>query len=342
MAWPLSQDYNEAIQSPHTSFADPELRAGVAAVNALGLPLPCSGNFADVYKFTCPATGRTWAVKCFTRQIQGLRERYFRIAQHLRQFRLPFMVEFTLLDQGIRVRGNWYPALKMQWVEGVPLNQFVTLCLDKPPLLDTLSQLWVKLAGRMHEASFAHGDLQHGNVLLVPGGRADSLSVKLVDYDGMCVPALSLLKANEVGHPAYQHPQRLREATYNLEVDCFSHLVIYTALRGLMAGGAAAVGPLRQQRQPALPPARLPGAGRLAAVPGVGPRERPRGAAAGGGVEPGGAGANGPRAAVGGPRGGPAAYPLTRPSETGASLLTCPGGPGDANPGGGCGDRGVC
>jgi PA14 domain-containing protein len=47
MAWPLSQDYNEAVQAPHLCFADDELRAGQAATNALGLPVPRSGNFAD-------------------------------------------------------------------------------------------------------------------------------------------------------------------------------------------------------------------------------------------------------------------------------------------------------
>jgi hypothetical protein len=28
MAWPLSQDYNEAIQNPASCFIDPELRQG--------------------------------------------------------------------------------------------------------------------------------------------------------------------------------------------------------------------------------------------------------------------------------------------------------------------------
>ena len=38
MPWPLSQDYNEAIQNPAQSFADPELRQGEADTNELGLP----------------------------------------------------------------------------------------------------------------------------------------------------------------------------------------------------------------------------------------------------------------------------------------------------------------
>jgi hypothetical protein len=239
MPWPLPQDYNEAIQNPAQCFDDPELRRGEAVTNALGLPAPCSGTFADVYAVV---TGdRKWAVKCFTRQIPGLRERYQHISKYLRQVKLPFMVDFSFLDLGIKIGGAWYPVLKMEWVEGIPLNQFVKDRLDKPGVLGTLGETWVKMARGLREASLAHCDLQHGNVLLVPGKgtKAGSLAVMLVDYDGMCVPALTLLKSIEVGHPAYQHPQRLRERIYSLEVDRFSNLVIYTALRALAVGGKA-------------------------------------------------------------------------------------------------------
>src|SRR5947208_5910830 len=111
MSWPLSQDYNEAIQSPLTSFSDPELRAGQPVVNALGLPVPCSGNFADVYPFECPQTRTKWAVKCFTREVRDRRERYAEISRYLEQSRRPYSVDFQYLEQGIRVRGTWYPIL---------------------------------------------------------------------------------------------------------------------------------------------------------------------------------------------------------------------------------------
>jgi hypothetical protein len=235
MPWPLSQDYNEAVQNPATSFTDPELRQAEATTNALGLPTPCSGNFADVYQLR--AGQRAWAVKCFTREIPGLRERYIEISKYLQQVRLPFMVEFKYLDQGVRVRNQWYPILKMDWVQGFTLNQFVKDHLDKPQVLDKLCQLWVQLSSRLREANLAHCDLQHGNVLLVQASRAGAVSIKLVDYDGMCVPALTMLKSIELGHPSYQHPQRIREGLYGLEVDRFSHLVIYTALRAVMASG---------------------------------------------------------------------------------------------------------
>src|SRR5579871_2924245 len=113
MAWPVSQDYNEAVQNPGTSFADAELRAGEPATDALGIPRPCSGNFADVYELRCGPN--KWAVKCFTRHVHGLRERYAAISQHLRQARLPFTVDFQYLEQGIRIRGQWFPIVKMRW-----------------------------------------------------------------------------------------------------------------------------------------------------------------------------------------------------------------------------------
>src|SRR5258708_10145871 len=235
MPWPLSQDYNEAIQDMASSFGEADLKQGEAATNALGIPMPRSGNFADVYEVTTPK-GK-WAVKCFTRQIPGIRERYKEISAYLKQTPLPFMVDFSYLEQGIRVRGDWYPVLKMQWVEGFNLNQFVKDNADKPALLDILCQIWVKLAAKLADAEMAHCDLQHGNVLLVPGSKAGSLAVKLVDYDGMCVPALTMLKTIEVGHPNFQHPQRAKDGIYSLDVDRFSHLVIYTAARALQTGG---------------------------------------------------------------------------------------------------------
>src|SRR5271170_1163595 len=231
MTWPLSQDYNEAVQDPSFSFSDAELKQGQPVVNALGLPIPCSGNFADVYAIQTQQ--RKWAVKCFTRQIPGLQERYAKISQYLQKAQLPFMVDFQFLEQGVRVRGQWYPVLKMQWVEGATLNGFVRGSLGKPNLLQMLCQIWVRLAARLREANLAHCDLQHGNVLLVQGNKANALRVRLVDYDGMCVPALELLKSIELGHPSYQHPQRLREGIYVLQIDRFPHLVIYTAIKAL-------------------------------------------------------------------------------------------------------------
>jgi pimeloyl-ACP methyl ester carboxylesterase len=166
-----------------------------------------------------------------------LRPRYQAISEHLRQAQRAFMVEFCYLDEGICIRGQWFPIVKMRWVEGFTLNDFICQQLDKPVLLERLGQMWLRLGQELRDARMAHGDLQHGNVLLAPGSKSGSLALKLIDYDGMFVPALSETPSDEVGHPNYQHPRRLREGGYDREMDRFSHLLIYTALRGLRIGG---------------------------------------------------------------------------------------------------------
>jgi len=236
MPWPTPSDYFEAVQNLRSSVQDEELRAGEPALNRLGLPLQWEGGFANVYKAECPASGNTWALKCFTRETPGLSDRFCEIAAHLEQTHLPFTVDFQWIEPGIRVRGTWYPLLKMRWVEGPTLNQFVEHSLGRPERLQKVLDVWPNLVVGLRHASIAHGDLQHGNVILVPRpGRSPEL--KLVDYDGMHVPTLADTQSGERGHPAYQHPQRTSEGTYSAEVDRFSHLVIYTAIRCLVAAG---------------------------------------------------------------------------------------------------------
>ncbi len=149
------------------------------------------------------------------------------------------MVDFTYLEQGVRVAGKWRPVLKMDWVQGLTLNQFVGEHADDPDRLEALFQVWVDVARRLRAAKVGHGDLQHGNVLLAPGADGRSVRLKLIDYDGMWVPALADQNSGEVGHPAYQHPQRIREKTYSLDVDRFPLLLIATALRAVKVGGRA-------------------------------------------------------------------------------------------------------
>ena len=237
MDWPTSEDYGEAVQNLKYSMSDGELRAGEAAADAFGLPMLWAGGFADVYKIYNPKTKNTWALKCFTRKVTGQQDRYRHISDHLKKARLPFMVDFSFLNEGIRIRGRWYPALKMRWVEGgIRLNEFVEEYLERPRMLRQLLTLWPKMASRLRKKEIAHTDLQHGNVLLVP--RSDKrLALRLIDYDGMHVPALADTPSAELGHPAFQHPQRSREGVYSAEIDRFSHLAIYTAVHSLTVGG---------------------------------------------------------------------------------------------------------
>jgi hypothetical protein len=116
----------------------------------------------------------------------------------------------------------------MEWVQGESLTKFVSGHLRQPQMLQSLAEGLVDMSRSLQGAGIAHGDLQHGNILVVGG------QVRLIDYDGMYVPALNGQVSHEVGHPNYQHPAR-KEGDFGPALDNFSVWVIHLSLLALGA-----------------------------------------------------------------------------------------------------------
>lgn len=225
--WPSMTDYQEALQKPSVAFSAPDLSRASVVENKLGLPRPICGTFASVYELFNGR--RRWAVKCFLRNTPDLHERYALISDHLKKCRrLGYFVAFDYLEESIKVRGQLFPFVKMEWIEAAQLNTFVEQNLNKTWMLKKLDANWDRLVQDLRGAEIAHGDLQHGNVLVKPNG-----AIQLIDYDGMCVPALEGHSANETGHADYQNPRRTQN-DFDLKIDTFSACVIKVAIRALM------------------------------------------------------------------------------------------------------------
>lgn len=220
-SWPTGNDYSEAVQNPRTAFYDPELQAGHPETTPLGIPKPRSGAFATVFKMQCSA--KNWAVRCFTKEVLDQRIRYEKISEHLKHAKLPYTVGFSYQANGIKIRGKPFPIVKMEWVQGESFRTYLEKNLNNSGAMISLSDRVLALSKALHHAQIAHGDLQHGNILVVAG------DLKLVDYDCMFVPALSGLASNESGHRNYQHPKRTNE--FGASLDNFSLWVLYASLR---------------------------------------------------------------------------------------------------------------
>lgn len=229
--YPTPSDYQEALQLPAAAFEDPELQEATPRTNALGLPQPITGAFAAVFPVTT-AAGRRYAAKCFLREIPDQQARYDAVASHLNDLELEAVVPFDYQRSGIRVGRTSYPLLKMQWAEGTVLNRFIEEHLDQSNLLMHLADAWADLLETLEDAGVSHGDLQHGNVLV--NKMETGVSLQLVDYDTMYVPALEGWRSAEVGHRNYQHPDRT-DTDFGPCLDRFSGLVIYTAIRACVA-----------------------------------------------------------------------------------------------------------
>ena len=237
MSYPTPSEYQEAVQFPEDAFSDPELKTATPRENVLGLPQPITGAFAAVFPMTTK-TGVRYAAKCFLSDVPEQQRRYEAVADHLAKVDLPWTVEFDYQPSGIQVDGDTYPVLKMEWARGTGLNRFVAEHLDDPGVFSILAEQWAAMCADLEAAQMAHGDLQHGNVLVQAGdadrskggGEEADVTLRLVDYDTAYVPALSGQTSAEVGHRNYQHPDRT-DQDFGVHLDRFSSLAVYTALR---------------------------------------------------------------------------------------------------------------
>ena len=223
--WPSARQFAEAIQCPGICFINLRLRDTLPAVDRLGMPLVTSGQFAYVYKLKPPGGG-AYAVRCFRGHLGDRERRYQLIDEHLRRERIPALANFGYEPQGILVNGRRFPILAMEWVEGPTLDVYLDEAVKRKEVLLHLADEWLRLMEALRAAGVSHGDLQHGNIIVERG------ALRLVDLDGMFVPAMSGWQACEMGHQHYQHPAR-DARFFDASLDNFSALVIYLSLISL-------------------------------------------------------------------------------------------------------------
>lgn len=224
--WPSARHFTEAIQCPGVCFSNNLLRDTLPAVDRLGMPLVTSGQFAYVYKLKSRSAGCDFAIRCFRGYLGDRDQRYRAIQKHIQSYPLPFLSGFTYEPEGILVGGQRFPILFMKWIDGPTLDLYLDQMVGRREVLLHLAEEWIKLVGVLREAGIAHGDLQHGNIIVEHG------KLRLVDHDGMFVPEMAGWSSSELGHQHYQHPQRNAQL-FNSGLDNFSALVIYLTLLAL-------------------------------------------------------------------------------------------------------------
>jgi hypothetical protein len=225
--YPGADDYVKAVQHPEHNFTSGDLKTAHFPVNRLlGIPMPASGSSAVVFKAV--VGGEEQALRFFTRHDVSSRERYNALNQHFETRGIAdCMATSRWLDDAIAVKGRTWPVVRMQWVDGRTLDQYVEGLVedDNAPGIAALVTAWLNMLGRLQQAEFAHGDLQHGNVLVDASG-----SLRLVDFDcSWITPFAGKSPPSESGHRNYQPTGR----SWGQWMDTFPGLVIYTSLLAL-------------------------------------------------------------------------------------------------------------
>jgi eukaryotic-like serine/threonine-protein kinase len=225
-AFPAAGDYYKAVQAPGRCFTVPKLQAAEFVWDSLG-PTLARGSSAVV--FQASVQGRPQALRCYIREDASSRDRYSALDTYLAGHDLsPYVSGTTWLDGAITVNRAPWPVLTMDWIDGRTLNEYVDFLVagSNAAALTTLAGRWRELVALLQRSEFAHGDLQHGNVMVDQDGQ-----LRLVDFDGVWIPQLAgQPPPTEYGHPNYQHPLH---HNWDRWLDTFSALVIYLSLVAL-------------------------------------------------------------------------------------------------------------
>ena len=229
MNYPSISDYIEALRDAEDSLS--ELKDLRLVYDDQGHPIMSSGNFAVVFKIQAP-TGEYHALKCFLRDQEERSERYRMIAEELQYVQSTYLVKFRYLESELFVDvpntgGEEYPVLLMDWIDGIPLDQYLKTIMNNGYEKDLLAYRFSLLARWLVSQHFAHGDLKPDNICVRDDG-----SLVLLDYDGMYVPALSGRKPLEQGSPHYRHPLR-STLPFDEHIDDYSLSLILLSLRAI-------------------------------------------------------------------------------------------------------------
>lgn len=235
MPLPSIETIKNTIEKQYSTAIHDTKLTGYKPLPGLLGPMFYPGGFGVVFPLA-NASGHKYAFRVWHKEIPGIKERTGKISAYLQTLNLPYFVEFDYVSGGLTVKGDHgaqtVDTVRMEWIEGQNLHEFITSlkedCSEKEfkSKMRTLAENFKRMFKDLHQCHISHGDLQHGNIVILP-----DLSIKLVDYDSVYVPTIAGEEQITVGLSGYQHPVRKFSCDLAAEYDdYFSELIIYSGL----------------------------------------------------------------------------------------------------------------
>ena len=214
-------DIVNSIKIPQLYRAQ-EIIGGQVVMNGIK-PVTYTGGFTAVFPFIDSTKTKT-ALRCWHKDINDAKKRSFAISEYLKREQSLYFVAFNYIDNAILINGSLHPVILMEWVDGKPLKKYINENTNQHTFRQ-LAERFKEMVAELHKKEIAHGDLQHGNILVKSDGR-----LVLIDYDSMYVEQLKGMPDCIKGLSGYQHPARAKNSLVNPKLDYFSELVIYLSL----------------------------------------------------------------------------------------------------------------
>lgn len=217
-------EYSASVNTPQMVKAS--ILSGGHPIIKNGRMIKYSGGFCVVFPFETPSN--KYAVRCWHTSVNGIYHRTKEISNALKTAKLPYFVRFEYVPKGLMTTQGLQDIVVMDWVNGKSLKHYIGENIYQPYKLKDLAEKFKAMVADLHKVCFAHGDLQHGNILCKDDGN-----IILVDYDSMYVPSLEGESDDIKGLDGYQHPARRKTKLLSPKIDYFSELIIYTSIIAL-------------------------------------------------------------------------------------------------------------
>ena len=220
---PSISDIKVSIENKDILVKDEFIKQGEFVRNTNGTLQMYAGGFTAV--FPVMIHNEKWAFRCWHTELGNVSRRFRAITNSIESSHAKYLCDFFYTDEGILVNGKIYPTTRMRWIDGITIKDYICKHAYDYSKLKKIAARFLEMIQDMHKQGFAHGDLQHGNILV---DRKDNLF--LVDYDSFYCPDLKGESDIITGLAAYQHPARKDCCIANEKLDYFSELIIYTSI----------------------------------------------------------------------------------------------------------------
>lgn len=219
---PSIVDIIQSVQIPQL-IKDGHISKGTPLLDGRGRLIHFTGGFAVVFPFM--VDGDKWAFRCWSADIGNVEKRLHILSKELAHLQLPYFCDFSYEPIGLVVNGQSYPTTRMKWIDGYTIKDYLCKYRNDSDRIKKLAEDFGKMCKTLHDHQIAHGDLQHGNILVDNVGR-----LFLIDYDSVYLPALKGESDIISGLPDYQHPERKNNKEASEKLDYFSELIIYLSI----------------------------------------------------------------------------------------------------------------
>lgn len=220
----------EAMVYPDDCLLPARLKGAVVQSQIMGLPALFTGANSAVFKITLDE--KPYALKCFTKNDRFRNRRYRKLRKAIPLGGQSPFVDFEYFRKGIQFKNSKLPVMIYPWLDLPSIASFIEGHLEEPELLKRLATAILELEEYLCQREFAHGDLQHGNILIEAISQ-NKFKVHLIDYDQLFCHALRRVGIAEIGHRNYQHPDR-NTTHFNSSMDRFSFISIWLAIQALI------------------------------------------------------------------------------------------------------------